>query len=64
VNIVQILCTRVCKCKNGICSNYSRIGGEENKGEWYGGRVEFKYNIFDISTKTFVDARTYPNPEQ
>jgi hypothetical protein len=27
VNIVQILCTHVCKWKNDTCRNYSRNGG-------------------------------------
>jgi hypothetical protein len=43
VNMVQILCTHVCKWKNEICGNYSRNGGvKENDG---GGK--FKYDIFD-----------------
>jgi hypothetical protein len=33
VNMVQILCTHVCKWKNETCGNYSRNGGEEDKGQ-------------------------------
>jgi hypothetical protein len=37
VNMVQILCTHVCKWKNDTCLNYSKnVGrGERNKGEWW-----------------------------
>jgi hypothetical protein len=40
-NMVQILCTHVCKWKNGICSRNRRRGDKE---QWRG---EFKYDIFD-----------------
>jgi hypothetical protein len=45
VNIVQILCTHVCKWKNDTCLNYSRNGGEIKEND---GGDEFKYDIFDI----------------
>jgi hypothetical protein len=35
VNIVQILCTHVCKWKNDACLNYSSNGGRSPKGEWW-----------------------------
>jgi hypothetical protein len=28
VNMVQKMCTHVCKCKNDTCRNYSRNGGK------------------------------------
>jgi hypothetical protein len=44
VNMVQILCTHVCKWKNETCCSCSRKGEiKENDG---GG--EFNYDIFDI----------------
>jgi hypothetical protein len=45
MNMVQILCTCVCKCKNDACQICSRNGREWVKGS--SGRGEFKYNIFD-----------------
>jgi hypothetical protein len=33
VNMLQILCTHVCKRKNETCLNYSRNGVEGNKRE-------------------------------
>jgi hypothetical protein len=46
VNMVQKLCTYVCKCKNDTCGNYSRSRGRRVKKR--GGGDEFKYDIFDI----------------
>jgi hypothetical protein len=46
VNIVQILCTHVCKWKIDTCGRYSRSGGggiKENDGV-----SEFNYDIFNI----------------
>jgi hypothetical protein len=45
VNMVQILCTHLCKLKNDAYSNYSRYR-VRNKGECSGG--EFRYDVFDI----------------
>jgi hypothetical protein len=47
VNMVQKVCTHVCKCKNDTCCNYSmhQWVGEGMKGSSGGG--EFKYDIVD-----------------
>jgi hypothetical protein len=51
VNIVQILCTYVCKWKNDTCWNYSRNEGGAIKENDRWGR--FKYDIFDILQEHF-----------
>jgi hypothetical protein len=47
LNILQMLCTHVCKWKNETCWNYSRNGGKEGIKENNGGD-EFKYDIFGM----------------
>jgi hypothetical protein len=48
VNIMQMLCAHICKCKNDTCLHYSRNGGVGGGGiKQNGGEVEFNYNIFD-----------------
>jgi hypothetical protein len=44
VNMVQKLCTHVCKCKNDTCLNCSRNGDGGGVKESSGG--EFKYDVF------------------
>jgi hypothetical protein len=46
VDIVQILCTHVCKYKNEPCCNYSGIEGEGIKENASKGK--FNYDMFDI----------------
>jgi hypothetical protein len=46
VNMVQILCTHVCKCKNDTVETTPGIGELEIKENVGGG--EIKYNKFDI----------------
>jgi hypothetical protein len=43
VNIVEILCTHVCKWKNETCWNYSRNGERGDKGEDGGGELTMIY---------------------
>jgi hypothetical protein len=45
VNMVQILCTHVCKWKMYACGNYSRNGKRIKENE---GGDELNYAIFDI----------------
>jgi hypothetical protein len=45
MNMVQILCTHVCKWKSESVETLLGMGGGD-KGEWSGG--EFNYDIFDI----------------
>jgi hypothetical protein len=43
MNMVQIMCTHVCKCKNDICWNCSRNQGrvvKESSGGWWKRAVE------------------------
>jgi hypothetical protein len=46
VNIVQILCTHVCKWKMMPVETVPGMGEGGNKGEWW--RGEFKQDFFDI----------------
>jgi hypothetical protein len=49
VNMVQTLCTQVCKCENETRWNYSRNGREEHKGEWWRGvnsNMIYHKNVF------------------
>jgi hypothetical protein len=46
VNVVQILCTHVCKWKNDTTETISGMGGVKVKENGVGG--EFKYDIFDL----------------
>jgi hypothetical protein len=39
------------------------IGRGRDKGEWDGG-CQFKYNMFDMLLRTFVNATIYPLPTQ
>jgi hypothetical protein len=45
VNMVQILCTHVCKCKNDACRNCSRNGRREIKGMMEGVNSNMIYLI-------------------
>jgi hypothetical protein len=49
VNIVQILCTHVCKWKNDayLLKLFQELGGQRKMKE-NGGGGEFKYDIFGI----------------
>jgi hypothetical protein len=62
VNMVQMLCTRVCKWKNETWWNYSRNGGggiKENDGR---GWIQVWYIWYII--RIFVNATMYPHPTQ
>jgi hypothetical protein len=63
VNMVQILCTYVCKWKIETCRKYSRncVGGVMKKND---GGGEFKYDIFFNIARTFVNVTVYPHPAQ
>jgi hypothetical protein len=46
MNMVQKMCTHVCKCKNNSCWNHSRNQGRRDKGEWVEGvNSSMKYLI-------------------
>jgi hypothetical protein len=57
MNMGQILCTHLCKCKNATCWNYSRNaagqgGGRRIKESMGGG--DSKYDIFDTFCKELL----------
>jgi hypothetical protein len=62
VNIMQIVCTQVCKWKSETWWNYSRNGGREKKGQWWRGWIQV-WHIWYI-VKTFANATVYPHPAQ